>query len=174
MDFVFDDEDRIVTSKQRKRGLSSPTIVENPSKKVTRRRVATNSMEVDFERPVERRRRQAPGKVDYLKSKKAALKIPRPSLSLNSIGWMVFALLCARLVFMDRGVIDFYAKEDLIKEKQAELLRVEQENIHIVGEIEKIKSVPSYQKKLAREHLGVIAKDEYLILFSKEGKTPSI
>ena len=170
MDFIFEDDNRIVPSKKRKRGLSSPTIVDNPTKKATRQRVATSSMDVDFERPIERRRRKAPAKVGYLKGGASRfISLPKFSfnftLSLYSLGWILFFLLCLRLVLMDRGVIDYYEKENLIKAKQVQLHQVEQENIAIVEEIDKIKSVPSYQKMLAREHLGVIAKYEYLILF---------
>lgn len=175
MDFVFDEEDKKVPTRTRKRGFSGPTIVETPLKKASRQRVPTSAMDVDFGRPVERHRRKAPAKVSYLggTNRKFSKKI-NFKFNLVTLVWLAFFALSLRLVFMDRGVIDFYEKESLIAEKQLELLSVEKDNIDLVNEIEKIKVNPSYQKMLAREHLGVIAKDEYLILFSKEGPSPSI
>lgn len=177
MDFDFEttERNRQVPSKTRKRGLTGPTIVEAPIKKSgTRSRVPTSAMDVDFAKPIERHRRKAPGKVSYLKSSGlSSLKISF-KFGVTSSVWLLFVFFLLRLVFMERGVIDYYKKENHILEKKKELTSIETENIELVEEIEKIQTSPSYQKKLAREHLGVIAQDEYLILFSRDSKTPSI
>lgn len=178
MDFTFDDDQPSnppVVKSTRKRGLTSPTIVEPPVKKnVVRQRVPTSAMDVDFDRPVERNRKKVPGKVTYMgpvKSAKSSLNFRRMfdiEINLSTIGWLSFGLLLLRLLFMERGVVDFYKYADLIKQRQMELKMVEQDNIALVEEIERIKTNPSHQKSLAREHLGVIARDEYLVLFSQE------
>lgn len=89
---------------------------------------------------------------------------------LAKIGWSVIGLLVLRLIFMDRGVWDYFTTEGGIKEKQAELKSYQDENKSLRTEIVKIQSDRNYQRQLAKEHLGVIAVDEFLILFA--GETP--
>lgn len=69
---------------------------------------------------------------------------------------------------MDRGVLDYYTMGQTIKTKHYNLELLKKENYDLEIEIQKIKSDRSYQKLLAREHLGVIASDEYLVLFSRD------
>lgn len=89
---------------------------------------------------------------------------------LAKIGWSVIGLLVLRLIFMDRGVWDYFATEGSIREKQNELKSIQTENKSLRTEIVKIQSDRNYQRQLAKEHLGVIAADEFLILFA--GETP--
>lgn len=89
---------------------------------------------------------------------------------LAKIGWSVIGLLVLRLIFMDRGVWDYFATEGSIREKQNELKSIQTENKSLRTEIVKIQSDKNYQRQLAKEHLGVIAADEFLILFA--GETP--
>lgn len=89
---------------------------------------------------------------------------------LAKIGWVVIGLLVLRLFFMDRGVWDYFATEGAIKEKKTELRSIQDENKSLRSEIVKIQSDKNYQRQLAKEHLGVIAADEFLILFA--GETP--
>ncbi len=69
---------------------------------------------------------------------------------------------------MSGGYLDLLEKKNEVKEKQNELSWIEKENTTIQGEIKSIKSSSSYQRKLAREHLGVIGPDEYLVLFASD------
>lgn len=80
--------------------------------------------------------------------------------------WIFCAFLLLRLVFSRGGILDYYEKKSLLARKIASLERVRSENKELVAEIEKIKNDSSYQKKIVRKHLGHIAKDEYLVLFS--------
>jgi cell division protein FtsB len=89
---------------------------------------------------------------------------------LAKIGWSVIGLLVLRLICMDRGVWDYFATEGAIKEKQSELKSYHDENKSLRTEIVKIQTDKNYQRQLAKEHLGVIAVDEFLILFA--GETP--
>ncbi|HXH32483.1 MAG TPA: septum formation initiator family protein [Bacteriovoracaceae bacterium] len=89
---------------------------------------------------------------------------------LPKIGWAVIGLLVLRLIFMDRGVWDWFATENVIKGKKEELSSLQKENKSIKAEIGRIQIDKGYQKQLAKEHLGVIAADEFLILFA--GETP--
>ncbi len=87
---------------------------------------------------------------------------------LAKIGWSVIGLLVLRLICMDRGVWDYFATEGAVREKQSELKSIQDENKSLRTEIVKIQSDRNYQRQLAKEHLGVIAVDEFLILFAGE------
>ncbi len=91
---------------------------------------------------------------------------------LAKIGWSVIGLLVLRLIFMDRGVWDYFATEGSIRENNRELHSIQDENKSLRTEIVKIQSDKNFQRQLAKEHLGVIAADEFLILFA--GETPEI
>lgn len=82
--------------------------------------------------------------------------------------WSVIGLLVLRLIFMDRGVWDYFATENSIQEKNKELRSIQKENKELKVEVERIQVDRNYQRLLAKEHLGVIAADEFLILFAGE------
>lgn len=87
---------------------------------------------------------------------------------LPKIAWSVIGLLVLRLICMDRGVWDYFATEGDIKEKKSELSAIHAENKSLKIEISRIQQDKSYQRLLAKDHLGVIAADEFLILFAGE------
>ena len=90
---------------------------------------------------------------------------------LAKVGWAVVGLLVLRLITMDRGVWDYFSTEGEIREKREELRSIQSENKDIKTEISRIQLDRNYQKQLAKEHLGVIAADEFLILFAGESST---
>jgi cell division protein FtsB len=93
---------------------------------------------------------------------------------LTKLGWAAIGLLVLRLIFMDRGVWDYFATEGAIKEQKHELQSLRRENKEIEAEISRIQLDQGHQRQLAKEHLGVIAADEFLILFAGEStETPS-
>jgi len=75
---------------------------------------------------------------------------------------------------MENGVIDYYKVENSIENNHQVLSLIQNENAELVTEIHKIQTSARYQKKLARDHLGVIAPGEYLILFAKDSAESSI
>jgi len=87
---------------------------------------------------------------------------------LPKIAWSVVGLLVLRLICMDRGVWDYFATEGDIREKQGELKSYQDENKSLKTEISRIQLDKNYQRHLAKDHLGVIAADEFLILFAGE------
>jgi len=89
---------------------------------------------------------------------------------LSKIGWSVIGLLVLRLICMDRGVWDYFATEGDIREKQSELKSIQTENKALKTEISRIQLDKNFQRQLAKEHLGVIAADEFLILFAGESQ----
>ena len=87
---------------------------------------------------------------------------------LPRIGWSIIGLLVLRLICMDRGVYDYFATEGDIREQQSELRSINKENKELKLEVARIQLDKNYQRQLAKEHLGVIAADEFLILFAGE------
>ena len=149
---------------------SNSTIIEKPLRK-SRSRVAVANEDVEFSNPRKRTRKKAPAKVRYLNT---SSKIKNVSFTPYKIGWLICLGLFMRLVFMDNGVIDFYKMESHMQDKLHGLELLKQDNVDLITEVHRIKTEPAYQKKLAREHLGVIAADEYLILFAQESSRNSI
>lgn len=147
------------------------------TRRTTRNSVANGLDDVDFVEPVVRRKKTNGPKVNYVKPLKKSAKSSRKPGNLlkidwtwNKLGWIICASLLVRLVAMEGGLYDFHAMDNALTEKQAKLESLRVENANIVREIHKIKTSPKYQKKIARDHLGVIAKDEYLVIFSSDHK----
>ncbi len=115
------------------------------------------------EEVVERR----PARTNTSKKTKARKNI------LPKIAWAAIGLLVLRLICMDRGVWDYFATEREIHEKQEELQAINTENRELKTEINRISLDKNYQRQLAKEHLGVIAVDEFLVLFAGESSEPS-
>ena len=115
--------------------------------------------EGEEEEEVERRPATRPSTKKNTKTKKNLLP---------KIAWSVVGLLVLRLICMVRGVWDYFATEGDIREKQSELKSIRDENKSLKTEITRIQTDKNYQRLLAKDHLGVIAADEFLILFAGE------
>lgn len=117
--------------------------------------------------------------IERLPAKRTSV-IPRKTSKTKSknllvkLGWALIGLLVVRLVFMDRGVWDYFATESVIKDKQNELSAIRNENKDLKAEIFRVQIDKNFQKQLAKEHLGVIAADEFLILFAGESAQSSM
>ncbi len=81
-----------------------------------------------------------------------------------------FAIFIIHLVKCDSGIYDYWLKEKLLEEKAENLIKLKIENDELYSEIIKIQTDQFYQRQLIKEHLGHLAKDEFLILFAKEKK----
>lgn len=111
----------------------------------------------------------APSYSSTTKRKKRTKKVTKTNSPLSKkVYWSILSLLFLRIIFMDNGVIDYFNMEKTLEYKQQEYLSITKENNDLIEEVKLIKSNRVYQKKLAREHLGVIAPDEYLVLFARE------
>jgi cell division protein FtsB len=89
-------------------------------------------------------------------------------LSWSRVAWALFFVMSLRLVFMERGVVDYYKMEKNLASKEYLFESTMDDNIQLVEEIHRIKTDKVYQKQVVRDHLGVIAKDEYLVVFAKD------
>ncbi len=88
--------------------------------------------------------------------------------------FVVFVFFCIRIVFMSGGYLELVEKKNQVSKKKEELAWINKDNTAVKNEIKNIKTSSSYQRKLAREHLGVIGPDEYLVLFASDlAKTPN-
>ncbi|MBA2404119.1 MAG: septum formation initiator family protein [Bdellovibrionales bacterium] len=159
---------------------SAPLIVETKS---TRRSIGRAD---DYEMLEHRSSELAETEIDYLEEDEEeeveTRPATRPSTKKNTktkknllpkIAWSVVGLLVLRLICMDRGVWDYFATEGDIREKQSELRSIQQENKSLQTEITRIKVDKNYQRHLAKDHLGVIAADEFLVLFAGESDDSS-
>ncbi|MFP5491713.1 MAG: FtsB family cell division protein [Bacteriovoracia bacterium] len=157
----------------------APTILETPTRKsparpeqmdfTPQRRMATTP-QVEY---LEDEDEEDEEEEEEIEKRPARIRQPKPKAKnkvdlLPRVGWAIVALCMLRLVFMERGVIDYVGMDKKIAERQTELVRVQKENDEIGTEIRRITLDKSYQRQLAKEILGVIAADEFLILFAGE------
>ena len=156
-------------------------------KTASRRTVASRPDDVEFTTSIRKSPRKAPASVGYATSrsvvkitpvkrratrKKSKAKTKGQNFLLK-LGWVFAGVLLVRLVFSGGGALDYYDRKDLVSDKQNELATLIIDNENLVGEIELIQNSAKYQRKLVRDHLGFIARDEFLILFSK-GENPIV
>lgn len=78
--------------------------------------------------------------------------------------WIFCAILFLRLMFADRGIVDYYARKNSLNLKNQEYISIHSENEGLISEINQLKHSASYQKKVIRKNLGFIASDEFLVL----------
>ena len=138
---------------------------------VSRKPIASiDEIEISGARPTKRRRKSvSKPPVKYVsKAKRAKKKTQGFQMSWTKFGWIVCGCLMLRLVFMESGLIDFYKMDSTIVDKEQSLVIVKKDNTELRSEIRKIKTSPKYQRKVAREHLGVISSNEYLVIFAKD------
>lgn len=155
----------------------APQAIKAAAPAVRRKSLPSSSAEVEIAAPSKRRKRKS-ADVNYLKNVKTPKKKKKQkegfNWTWNKVGWLVCLCVFLRLIFMDRGVAHYYEMKDTLQQKRVDLELLKEENAALVKEIHEIKVNPSYQRKVTREHLGVIAQDEYLILFAKDRSALSI
>lgn len=163
----------------------APTVVDSP-----RRRFLDEHEEQEIIRP---RARRATPQVEYIeeteeedeieedeeeeiqhrlpvKRAKPKLKPKKNIDTFSRVGWGIVGLLVLRLIFMERGVIDYLGMNSRLNEKKEEIAHIEKENTQINQEIRRLTLDKSYQRQITKETLGVIAADEFLILFAGESE----
>tara|TARA_Y100001970_G_scaffold220501_1_gene270878 strand:+ start:739 stop:1740 length:1002 start_codon:yes stop_codon:yes gene_type:complete len=86
---------------------------------------------------------------------------------LKKLSWLVCFILLARLVLSDRGVLDYFSQKKNYEKKIQKLSFLHDHKLDLKKKIKLIKNNKFHQKKLVRDHLGFISKDEFLILFQK-------
>ena len=107
---------------------------------------------------------------EYGEIKSTNKPLSRISMVLIKILWCFCIFLLGRLMVVEGGVFEYHEKTVFLDRMVIELKALKGENKELIGELRSISTEEGYQKKLVRHHLGHIAKDEYLILFSKVQK----
>ncbi len=156
--------------------------------------LATNSSNPSIQKSIARHRaknskdyRQAYSRTDEIKfvdfRGKRTKTVQKPSSQRNSrlqgmarlsqklpmrLAWVALFFIILRLIFVERGVIDYFQKETHLKEEASILKNIKDENLAIQMEIQKMQQDRAYQKKILRKQLGVIDSDEYIVLFARE------
>ena len=76
-------------------------------------------------------------------------------------------LLCYLLVviFGDRGAFDYYLRKSDLFNLKNEITRTNNDIGDIIFELNQIQNSTSYQRKMVRDYLGYISKDEHLVIF---------
>ncbi|MBL7664916.1 MAG: septum formation initiator family protein [Bacteriovoracaceae bacterium] len=150
---------------------AGPPVVVDEVKEVRRKRVATFD-DIEFTQPstyVPRNNKNSLANT-YTKNKSKKKNLTD---MLAKYLWVALAILVLRLVFMKRGVLDYYQMAQRLDHLSYQAKQAEEENHALIEEIKQIKNSKSYQKRIVRDHLGVIDTDEYLVLFAQENKDPS-
>lgn len=172
---------------RRKAPSQGPEAKVSEATPVPTRKSITSAENIEIAAPAKRASTAASSRVSYSTaetlpakssaSARAKRKVKtKPKQSAGWTGWAVkgawafCGFLMLRLVFAEGGVIEYYDKKAVFEQKTYELKMLKNDNELLMVELEKMKSSARFQKKLVRDHLGYIAKDEYLILFSKEGR----
>jgi hypothetical protein len=142
---------------------SAPSVVQATTKTRRSRRSLPGSIEeieiTGSRKKTRSRKAAAPAKVNYVKtSRKSQPRSVSFTWTWHKFWWMVALFALMRLLMMDNGVIDYYQSEGRMVDNHHKLELVQKENASLVSEIHKIQTSPRYQKKLARKHLGVIAR----------------
>ncbi len=89
---------------------------------------------------------------------------------LLSFGIMVLFCLLIFIIFGENGFADLKqlkTERDILLKKNDEL---NQKNLSLCREIERLKNDPEYVENVARKELGVIGRDEVVINVKKGGK----
>lgn len=78
--------------------------------------------------------------------------------------WIFSIILLFRLIFADRGVLEYYFRRKKVQEKLETLENQVQINKKLTKEIARIQKDTTFQKSLVRNHLGFIADDEFILV----------
>lgn len=84
--------------------------------------------------------------------------------------WLFCLFLLLRLFFAERGVVEYYSQQSRLMEKIHLQKSILEENKALSEEMKRIKYNNAYQKRIVRNRLGLIAKNEFLILFSEDSQ----
>ena len=79
--------------------------------------------------------------------------------------WGFNLVMLGRLIFSDRGIIEYIQHKSFLDSRVSKLSELVKENESLIQEINIIQNDKRYQKKIVRDQLGFLATDEYIIYF---------
>ncbi len=153
-----------------KRTMTSSASHAGPARKPIR-----SNDSIEIQAPV-RRSESSPASVNYetkrIASSRSTKKRKKKTFELASWfvkgAWIFCGFLILRLIFSEGGILEFQQTRSSYQNMQKELKELKVENENLMVELDQMKDDSIFQKKLVRDHLGYIDKNEYLILFSTE------
>ncbi len=145
---------RTATSAVSRRTVAKPETVEFGP--INRSKTSKALTSVTYRKTPTKRARKAPVKITVSEKWQSIF---------TKVMWAICGVLLVRLIFSNGGVMDYYSRVSSFEQKQSEYNKIISQNKAIIAEIKKIKTNKSYQKKLVRDNLGLIATDEYLVVF---------
>jgi cell division protein FtsB len=158
---------------------TSTTTPRMGSTSTSRVSVATPNTETQFVRPkrtsstIKKNTLKYPVKKTSTAKRKRIQKKKVKNAWIMKASWILLSFIVLRLVFAERGVLDYFAMQDLIQHKLNLIEETKVENQALVKEMQQIKTSSHHQKKLVREKLGFISGDEYLVIFSEDSDPAS-
>lgn len=159
--------------KQFKRDSRSKGSEETSTSAFSSRRtgVATKPEDVEIiERPARKKSRLLESTDDYIptSARKITTSKFKKWLNLETLGYLFIAFISFRLLFADRGVLDYWRRHTTLSERMQYHQSILKENKQLQTEISRIEKDESYQKQLVRDLLGFIGNGETLIVFAGE------
>lgn len=88
--------------------------------------------------------------------------------------WVFISFLILRLIFSSGGIMDYYDSLARLEARDYLYHDLVRENDELAQQIQLIQDDRAYQRQLVRDHLGYIAHDEYLVIFSNNSQVPSL
>ena len=164
-------QEKISNLKLVKRG--SQIVINRPRPRSSRNSMAFRSLNFNNQNEIELAKKRTISTNKFTSSSIRGVKLGKKksefkgSKLLIYSGWTICFILFIRLIFSQGGIQDFQTMERVLNEKKLELSKIEDENNILLTEIHKIKTNKTHQKFLIRKHLGLMAPDEFLILFEK-------
>ncbi len=84
------------------------------------------------------------------------------------MAFIVFEVVIAyKIAFGAGGILEMRERSATIVAKKNDVQNITAEHEQLKEEIRKLGKDPRYQREIIRDHLGLISKDEYLIIFPK-------
>lgn len=84
---------------------------------------------------------------------------------LTRLSWLGLISFFLHVCFGSRGALEYYTRVHRLEKIKKEIKVLKEENNSLVYEINQIENSRSFQRKVVRDYLGYISKDEYLIIF---------
>ncbi len=149
---------------------TSEVAVVSPSA-TTRKTVATGD-QLEFSTSLRTSPSRAPAKPSYTSAKRKVKTKSKGNDRFSNImlksAWAFCGFLLLRLIFSGGGILDYNERKSMLEGREHEIENIKLDNQRTLAEIDLIQKDSSTQKKLVRDHLGFIARDEYLIIFQKD------
>ncbi len=87
---------------------------------------------------------------------------------------LIITVICLiAVVTLSRSIIDLVKRRDVIKEREAALLRVEAENAKLKSELNQVQS-PEFIERQAREKLGLVKEGEAVVFLPQSSESGSL